>query len=126
MAAIAKEAGFAISAAEFERRAEVAAKEQLKSFLEAVNADNDLQEKLKAAGDDVDTLVAIAKAAGFSMISAEWLEKAQEAAEVELSDEELEAVTGGILPFVAAFAVFGAPVLAGAAVVAAAVLIANE
>lgn len=45
---------------------------------------------------------------------------------VELSDEELEAVTGGILPFVAAFAVFGAPVLAGAAVVAVAVLIANE
>ena len=45
--------------------------EQLKAFLEAVKADNALQEKLKTAGD-ADAVVAIAKAAGF-LISAEEL-----------------------------------------------------
>ena len=63
--------------------------EQLKAFLEAVKADAGLQEKLKAAGD-ADAVVAIAKAAGF-LISAEELQRAQ----AEISEEELEAVTGG-------------------------------
>jgi predicted ribosomally synthesized peptide with nif11-like leader len=62
--------------------------EQLKAFLEAVKADEGLQEKLKAAGD-ADAVVAIAKAAGFA-ISAEELQRAQ----AELSDEELEGVAG--------------------------------
>ncbi|QNI84258.1 nif11-like leader peptide domain protein [Synechococcus sp. PROS-7-1] len=63
--------------------------EQLKAFLEAVQADAGLQEKLKAA-TDADAVVAIAKAAGF-VISAGELKKSQ----AELSDEELEAVAGG-------------------------------
>ena len=63
--------------------------EQLKAFMEAVKADAGLQEKLKAAGD-ADAVVAVAKAAGFT-ISAEELKKAQ----VELSEEELEGVAGG-------------------------------
>ena len=63
--------------------------EQLKAFLDAVEADAGLQEKLKAAGD-ADAVVAIAKAAGF-VISADDLKKAQS----ELSDEELEGVAGG-------------------------------
>ena len=71
--------------------------EQLKAFQEAVQADAALQEKLKAAGD-VDAVVAIAKAAGF-VISAEELEAAAQAAlsaqAGELSDQELESVTGG-------------------------------
>jgi predicted ribosomally synthesized peptide with nif11-like leader len=65
--------------------------EQLKAFLEAVKADAGLQEKLKAAAD-ADTVVAIAKAAGF-VISAEELKNAQQ----EVSEEELEGVAGGNL-----------------------------
>ena len=63
--------------------------EQLKAFLEAVKADAGLQEKLKAAGD-ADAVVAIAKAAGFT-VSADDLKKAQ----AEISEEELEGVAGG-------------------------------
>jgi predicted ribosomally synthesized peptide with nif11-like leader len=67
--------------------------EQLKAFLEAVKADAGLQEKLKAA-KDADAVVTIAKAAGF-VISADELQKAQAAQSYELSDEELEGVSGG-------------------------------
>jgi predicted ribosomally synthesized peptide with nif11-like leader len=62
--------------------------EQLKAFLEAVRAEPGLQEQLKAAAD-ADAIVAIAKAAGF-VISAEELKMAQ----VEVSEEELEGLTG--------------------------------
>ena len=65
--------------------------QQLKAFLEAVKADAGLQEKLKAAADE-DTVVTIAKAAGF-LISADELKKAKES-QAELSDEELEGVSG--------------------------------
>ena len=64
--------------------------EQLKAFLEKVQGDTSLQEKLKAAAD-ADAVTAIAKEAGF-IISADDLTKAQS----ELSDEELEGVAGGI------------------------------
>jgi predicted ribosomally synthesized peptide with nif11-like leader len=70
--------------------------DQLKAFQEAVKADAVLQEKLKAA-PDIDSIAAIAKAAGF-MISADELEAAAKAESVELSDEELESVTGGATP----------------------------
>ena len=63
--------------------------EKLKAFLEKVKADTSLQEKLKAAADN-DAVVAIAKAAGFSL-SADDISKAQS----ELSEEELEGVAGG-------------------------------
>ena len=61
--------------------------EQLKAFLEKVKDDTSLQEQLNAEGADV---VAIAKAAGFS-VSVEDLTKAQP----EVSDEELENAAGG-------------------------------
>ena len=64
--------------------------EQLRAFLEAVKADAGLQEKLKAA-TDADAVVAIAKEAGFT-ISADNLKQAQ----VEVSDEELKGVAGGL------------------------------
>jgi predicted ribosomally synthesized peptide with nif11-like leader len=64
--------------------------EQLKAFLEAVTANEGLQEQLKAAAD-ADAVVALAKAAGFE-ISAEELRRAQ----AELSDEELQLVAGGL------------------------------
>ena len=63
--------------------------EQLKAFLEAVKADAGLQKKLKATGD-ADAILEIAKSAGF-LISAEELQGAQ----AEISEEELEGVTGG-------------------------------
>ena len=62
--------------------------EQLKAFLEAVKADTSLQDKLKAA-TDADAVVAIAKAAGFT-VSSEELQKAP-----EISDAELEDISGG-------------------------------
>ena len=63
--------------------------EQLKAFLEKVQGDTSLQEKLKAAAD-ANAVTAIAKEAGFS-ISADDLTKAQS----ELSEEELEGVAAG-------------------------------
>ena len=63
--------------------------EQLKAFVEKVQSDTSLQEKLKAAAN-ADAVTAIAKEAGFS-ISADDLKNAQS----EISDEELEGVAGG-------------------------------
>ena len=65
--------------------------EQLKSFLEKVQGDTSLQEKLKAAADS-DAVLAIAKDAGFS-ISPDDLKKAQ----AKVSDAELEGAAGGFL-----------------------------
>ena len=61
--------------------------EQLKAFIAKVQGDTSLQEQLKAEGADV---VAIAKAAGFSITTEDLNTHRQ-----NLSDEELEAVTGG-------------------------------
>ena len=61
--------------------------EQLKAFLEKVKADTSIQEKFKAEGADV---VAIAKAAGFS-ITTEDLNSHRQG----VSDDELEGVVGG-------------------------------
>ena len=61
--------------------------EQLKAFLEKVKSDTSLQEKMKA---DADAVVAIAKAAGFS-ISADDINQTQS----ELSEEDLEEIIGG-------------------------------
>jgi predicted ribosomally synthesized peptide with nif11-like leader len=66
--------------------------EQLKAFMEAVKADAGLQEKLNAAAD-ADAVVAIAKEVGF-VISAEELQPAQ--AGTEISEEELEGISGGL------------------------------
>ena len=63
--------------------------EQLKAFLEKVQGDSNLQEKLKASSD-ADAVVAIAKEVGF-MISSDDITKAQ----FGLSEEELESVAGG-------------------------------
>jgi len=64
--------------------------EQLKAFLEKVKGDTSLLERLKAVAD-ANAVIAIAKEAGFS-ISADDLTKAQS----ELSEEELEGVSGSI------------------------------
>jgi predicted ribosomally synthesized peptide with nif11-like leader len=75
--------------------------EQLKAFLNALEADTDLQAKLKAAVEgEIDTpdetaaVLAIAKEAGFGITAGDLLRfKAQNI--LELSDEELEGVAGG-------------------------------
>jgi predicted ribosomally synthesized peptide with nif11-like leader len=85
--------------------------EQLKAFLDAVKADAGLQEKLNAAAD-ADAVVAIAKEVGFMISADELLERAQAVGE-ELSDEELEGVTGGTWGLVI---VGGAALTFGAAV----------
>ena len=61
--------------------------EQLKAFIAKVQADPSLQEQLKAEGADV---VAIAKAAGFS-ITTEDLNSHRQG----VNDDELEGVAGG-------------------------------
>ena len=71
--------------------------EQLKAFLEKVKADTSLQEKLKAAAD-ADAVTAIAKEAGFSIL-ADDINKAQS----ELSQGELEGVSGGVCLMTCAF-----------------------
>ena len=61
--------------------------EQLKAFLEKVKADTSLQEKVKAEGADV---VAIAKAAGFTITTEDLSSHRQ-----NLTEEELEGLAGG-------------------------------
>ena len=63
--------------------------EQLKAFIAKVQADASLQQQLKAEGADV---VAIAKAAGFSISTEDLKEHRQ-----DLSEEDLEGVAGGTL-----------------------------
>ena len=65
--------------------------EQLKAFMEAVKADEGLQEKLMAAGD-ADAVLAIAKEAGF-LITVEVLQRAHR--DAGISEDELEGVAGG-------------------------------
>ena len=65
--------------------------EQLKAFIAKVQADPSLQEQLKAEGADV---VAIAKAAGFS-ITTEDLNSHRQGVSEDISDDELEGAAGG-------------------------------
>ena len=70
--------------------------EQLKAFLEKVEIDTELQDKLNGAADS-DAVVEIAKEAGFSITAEEtvgWFLSMQ-SAKVELSDEQLEGLAGG-------------------------------
>jgi predicted ribosomally synthesized peptide with nif11-like leader len=76
--------------------------EKLKAFLEAVKADAGLLEKLKGA-KDLDAAVAIAKEAGFDVSKADFLNFQPNQA-IDLSDEELENVSGGVTPLAAAMA----------------------
>ena len=77
--------------------------EQLKAFLNALEADTGLQAKIKAAvegeidtADETAAVLAIAKEAGFAITAADLLRlEAQNI--LELSDEELEGVAGGMI-----------------------------
>jgi predicted ribosomally synthesized peptide with nif11-like leader len=67
--------------------------EQLSALLAKLKGDAGLQEKLKGASD-LDAAVAMAKEAGFDVRKADWL-RYQAKQTLELSDEELEEVSGG-------------------------------
>ena len=69
--------------------------EQLTALLAKLQDDEGLQEKLKGAAD-LDAFVAIAKDAGFDVSKADWLGYQANQTPLELSDEELEKVAGGI------------------------------
>ena len=69
--------------------------EQLAALIAKLKDDEGLQEKLKGA-DDLDAVLAIAKDAGFDISKAAWL-RYQAQQTIELSDEELEGVAGGLL-----------------------------
>ena len=71
------------------------ADEQFKAFVEAIEANEELQEKLQAAAD-VDAVVAIAKDAGFT-ISADDLKRLNAEVSEDDLDETLEQANGGSL-----------------------------
>ena len=73
--------------------------EQLNAFLEKVKADTSLQEKLKTAASP-EAAIEIAKAAGFSITSADI--QSMQSSTVELSDEELDDVAGGFCNYFSA------------------------
>ena len=66
---------------------------QLSALVARLSSDAELQEKIKGAAG-LDAAVAIAKEAGFDVSKADCL-KYQASQTLELSDEELEGVTGG-------------------------------
>ena len=68
--------------------------EQLAALLAKLKDDAGLQEKFKGAAD-LDAAVALAKEAGFDVNKADLL-KYQAKQTLELSDEELEGVAGGL------------------------------
>ena len=68
--------------------------EQLKAFLEVVESDASLREKLEAA-ESSGAVVAMAKEAGFDLSEVDLLKHRQSISEEELSDEDVAEVTGG-------------------------------
>jgi len=68
--------------------------EQLAALLAKLKDDAGLQEKLKGAAD-LDAFLAIAKEAGFDISKAYWL-RYQATQTLELTDEELEGIAGGL------------------------------
>ena len=67
--------------------------EQLSALLASLKEDAGLHEKLKGA-EDLDAAISLAKEAGFDVSKADYV-RYQASKTVELSDEELEDVSGG-------------------------------
>ena len=68
--------------------------DQLTALIAKLNEDAGLREKLQGAAD-LDAVLVIAKDAGFDISKADWL-RYQANQTLELSDEELGGVAGGI------------------------------
>ena len=88
--------------------------EQFSALLAKLKYDAELQEKFKGAAD-LDAAVALAKEAGFDVSNADWL-KYQAKQTLELSDEELENVSGGtfVMFTVGSAIIMGAGIFIGA------------
>ena len=71
--------------------------ETLNSFIAKVQTDRGLQEQMKVAAD-AEAVMGIAKTAGFDITAADLI-RLQANAIAELSDEALEGVAGGALPW---------------------------
>ena len=67
--------------------------EQLGLLIARLQQDSEIRNRLASAGD-LDAAVAIAREAGFDVTGADWLSY-QSGHSLELSDGELEGVTGG-------------------------------
>ena len=78
------------------RTTQAMSEEQLAALLAKLKNDGGLQEKLKGAADP-DAAVALAKEAGFDISKDDWLKYRLEQP-FELSDYELEALSGGGAP----------------------------
>ena len=85
--------------------------EQLTALLAKIKEDAGLQEKFKGVAD-LDAAVALAKEVGFDINKADWL-KYQAKQTIELSDEELEGMAGGICYTVTGAGIFTGGFLAG-------------
>ena len=70
--------------------------EQLNAFMEKLESDSSLLEKLKAAASPEDA-IAIAKESGFEITADDMIKMTSESE--ELSDKELESVSGGFTMF---------------------------
>jgi len=89
--------------------------ENFRKFVVMTGQDKDLEEKVKAAGTDVNALIDLGKGKGCEFTAQDMKDAYdQEVGDKELSDEELENVAGGFVSATAA-------VVAGAVGAAAAV-----
>ena len=77
------------------RTTQAMSEEQLAALLAKLKNDGGLQEKLKGAAD-IDAAVALAKEAGFDISKDDWLKYQAEQPPKELSDEDLEGISGGL------------------------------
>ena len=86
----------AAGAAKLEKQTPLRAmsEEQLTALLAKLKEDAGLQEKLKGAAD-LDAAMAVAQEAGFDVSKDDWLKYQAKLPSLELSDEELEVVSGG-------------------------------
>lgn len=66
----------------------------IRLFSEAVRKDPALLEKVKAVGSNVDGMVALARESGFTF-TAQELKEAADAGKGELSEEQLQKLSGG-------------------------------
>jgi len=78
--------------------------ENIEKFGAAVKNDAVLQDEIKAAGTDLSKIVALASSKGFDFTEAE-LKAYSEKKKGEMSDEDLEKVSGGALAAIHAIAV---------------------
>jgi predicted ribosomally synthesized peptide with nif11-like leader len=87
--------GWAMMGASAPHSSQAMSEEQLTALLAKIKDDVGLQEKLKGAAD-LDAAIALAKEAGFDVSKAVWLKYVQAKQTIELSDEELDDVAGGL------------------------------